>query len=328
MNLNFLCRCCKRRIVKDKRPIFIESAGLHEKAYQMEWMRIRAKAEDYPGFGDDWEYVNETPKVGEIYELYVEKPFDEEIGGTFTNLFEPREMAVNGWGYAEKPEDIYKAAAVLCRFVDVIQADEYSGYIHVEVLNVVPLSELYKVIPEQQSDIPVEVFDDIEDVWTEYEDEHWLCRDWNGQGDVGAGQWLYTDEKGISHEVMTNWWDFDDNTYTLSNIVSKSGAFPFGDRKRYIYYVSPQFRMGWGYMDSLRKNRKHFAFCGQPDGTLSVVLTGDAFRLSKDYPVGIPYTQEQAEEFREKYIDGKKPCVGEDAVIREFVVEYLAKIQV
>ena len=95
---------------------------------------------------------------------------------------------------------------------------------------------------------------------------------------------------------------------------------------RYIYLVSRQFRMGWGYMDSLHKQRQYFAFCGQTDGSLSVVLIDDTFRLGKDYPVGGAYNYKQAEEFRTKYIDGRESCEGENAVIREFVEEYLSGI--
>ena len=37
MDMNFLCKCCKSRVTEDKRPEYIESAGIHEKAYHMEW---------------------------------------------------------------------------------------------------------------------------------------------------------------------------------------------------------------------------------------------------------------------------------------------------
>lgn len=37
-----------------------------------------------------------------------------------------------------------------------------------------------------------ELFGEVEEVWTEYEDEHRLIRTWTGQGDVGEQQFLYT----------------------------------------------------------------------------------------------------------------------------------------
>ena len=81
-------------------------------------------------------------------------------------------------------------------------------------------------------------------------------------------------------------------------------------------------------MDSLHKQRQYFAFCGQTDGSLSVVLIRhrETFRLGKNYPVGGAYNYKQAEEFRTKYIDGRESCEGENAVIREFVEEYLSEI--
>ena len=142
--MNFLCRCCKQRIVKKERPVFIGSAGLHETAYHMEWIRFTEDDTELSAAERKWEFINDTPKVGETHVLRIERPFDEEIGGQFTNIFEPWQMSVDGWEYADSPEDIYKAAAVLCRFVDVIWADDYSGYIHVEIVNVVLLSDLYK----------------------------------------------------------------------------------------------------------------------------------------------------------------------------------------
>lgn len=122
MNLNFLCRCCKSRIIKKKNPEFIESAGLHETAYKMEWIKFKEDNSELPVIEREWENINDIPEVGETYILKIGEPFDEEIGAIFTNLFEPWQMAVNGWDCAESQEDIYKAAAVLCRFVDVIQS--------------------------------------------------------------------------------------------------------------------------------------------------------------------------------------------------------------
>jgi hypothetical protein len=66
-----------------------------------------------------WVHTNQVPVVGEKRILKVTAPFDEEIGDTFTTVFEPWQMFLNGWDSAESPEDIGKACAVFCRFEEV-----------------------------------------------------------------------------------------------------------------------------------------------------------------------------------------------------------------
>ena len=64
-------------------------------------------------------HTDQVPIVGERRIIKVTAPFDEEIGDTFTTVFEPWQMFLNGWDSAESPEDICKACAVLCRFEEV-----------------------------------------------------------------------------------------------------------------------------------------------------------------------------------------------------------------
>ncbi len=305
--MNFICRCCKSRVVKNNfndRFAFVPEAGLHRTAYHMEWVRFR-EGDESPIAEREWEYFDDTPEVGKTCIMRVQKPFDEELGGIFTNIFEPEMMAVNGWSDAEHPEDIHKAAAVLCRFVEVLWSDDFTAFIQVEVLNVVLLADLHRVFPVTVSDRPVELFGDAEEVWTEYEDEHWLLRDWNAQGDVGEQQYLYTDDEGVAHEVLTSWFDFHDDTYTLSNVVSRDNScFIDGDPKRYVRFISERYGFGIGFTDEFHKERMNYAFVRRADGELSSakISCSDWFRIEKDFIEPGADSAEKAQEFREKYI--------------------------
>ena len=170
-----------------------------------------------------WLHTNQVPVVGEKRILKVTAPFDEEIGDTFTTIFEPWQMFLNGWESAESPDDIGKACAVLCRFEEVLCADYFSAIIYATVLKTIPLDQLYKVIPETVTDERFyEEFGDGKEVWTEYEDKHRLYRTWNAQGDVSQMQLIYTDDRGIRHEVLTSWYAMHEDFYYFGNAVNKS----------------------------------------------------------------------------------------------------------
>ena len=164
---------------------------------------------------------NIQPKVGDKRILRVKAPFDEERGSVFTNIYEPWQMFYNGWENAESPADIGKACAVLCRFGEVLWADDFSAFIIVEILNILPLFEIPKLVPETVTDR--RFFEDFgfgDACWTEYEDDHWLYRTWSAQGDVGDGQLIYTDDSGKRHEIMNAYFSFHEASYILGNDVN------------------------------------------------------------------------------------------------------------
>lgn len=51
-----------------------------------------------------------------------------------------------------------------------------------------------------------------------YQDEHLLCRSWAGQ-DMAEMQVIYTDDRGVPHEILNSWEDFHSGSYLLSNYV-------------------------------------------------------------------------------------------------------------
>ena|GEM_PF-931325 len=151
--MNFLCSCCKSRITNDDRNRhLIEGAGIHNIGYDLAWMECAKEELSLPPDKRKWVHTDEVPVVGERRILKVTAPFDEQPGNTFTTVFEPWQMYLNGWDSAESPVDINKACAVLCRFDEVLCLDDFSAIISVTVLKTIPLDLLYKVIPETVTD--------------------------------------------------------------------------------------------------------------------------------------------------------------------------------
>ncbi|MCR5806065.1 MAG: hypothetical protein K6G68_03395 [Oscillospiraceae bacterium] len=223
--MNFLCSCCGHRVAKEdrkERAKFISSAGIHDIGYEPGWMECEPEEMMLPVNERKWFHTDEVPVKGTKRILKVTEPFDENIGDVFTALFQPWQMALNGWDCAGSNDDIARACAVLCRFDEVLWSDDYSAFINVKILNTVPLDELYRVIPENVTGKKFyEEFGIHQSAYTEYEDEHRLYRVWSSQGDVGQIQLIYTDDHGVRHEVMSNWWSMHCNFYYFHNNVNR-----------------------------------------------------------------------------------------------------------
>ena len=219
--MNFKCRGCKEFVRKNSSPLLIPAANIHWTAYHSGWMECSEKDLQKPPAEREWVHTNLVPEVGQTRILQVWQPFDEEPGDLFTQIFEPWQMYLNGWDAAESPEDIGKACAVLCRFADILHQDEFEGLITVEVLNVVPLDDLYKLVPENVTYVRFfENFGQHEELWVEYKDERRLLRTWTAQGDVSELQLIYTDDNGRRHEVLTGWNSFHEDYYYICNNVN------------------------------------------------------------------------------------------------------------
>lgn len=100
--MNFLCRCCKKRIVREtEKPQLNKIAGEHQTAYHMEWAVFDGEEMSRPIEERKWSERNIQPKAGDKRILRVKSPFDEEPGDVFTTLYEPWQMFYNGWDSAE-----------------------------------------------------------------------------------------------------------------------------------------------------------------------------------------------------------------------------------
>ena len=81
------------------------------------------------------------------------------------------------------------------------------------------------------------------------------------------------------------------------------------DGKNYFFRViSNQVRFGCGYR-TLDGRRQYFAWHGYPNGnddffTTSEISESEFNEINKSYPEEICANREQAEEFRNRYVDG------------------------
>lgn len=270
--MNFLCSCCKSRITNDDRNRhLIEGAGIHSIGYDLAWMECAKEELSLPPDKRKWVHTDEVPVVGERRILKVTAPFDEQPGNTFTTVFEPWQMYLNGWDSAESPVDINKACAALCRFDEVLCLDDFSAIISVTVLKTIPLDLLYKVIPETVTDDRFfEEFGGGQKVFTEYEDKHLLYRTWNAQGDVSQMQLIYTDDNEIRHEVLTSRCAMHDDFYYFGNIVNKPLEAETSEG-------TPKYRFLEKEIDNREKSEARIAYLEQKYGIVFPDILKDLY---------------------------------------------------
>ncbi|MBR3327556.1 MAG: hypothetical protein IKG22_09585 [Atopobiaceae bacterium] len=235
--MNFLCPHCKKRITKEEYspPKLIEDAGIHDIGFRTEWVEeldvTQLTLPAHKRKRQWWVCSDQRPVTGERRTLRVEMPFDANVGDEFTTLFEPADMYYNGWEFAN-PEEASRACAVRCCFDGILWSDDFSAFIIVKVLKVVPLERLYAKIPKTVTDYRFfEEFcceygpDSAKYISTEYEDDHWLYRDWADSGGyMYHMQLIYSDDQGIRHEVLTCWsagCHANENLYHFGNMVNK-----------------------------------------------------------------------------------------------------------
>lgn len=215
--LRFKCRTCDQLIEmkKDVKPLF--SNWAYNEC--IEWSDFD---QEVPGITQDkWERSSTTPAQNEKRLVLVRKPFDEQVGNEFWVLFQPALLFFNGWD--ESPEeDICKCAMVRCRFERILEADEFSGWIELSILEVIPLEELISHYNESISTEPI-IYTSKEVPYTDdiFENDKWYVFGWSAQGDVGETRWIYKDSDGKQHLVMENKWGLDEDVLYVGNLVDK-----------------------------------------------------------------------------------------------------------
>ncbi len=195
-NLSFKCRVCKSDFSLDKKT----QDHFADWAYgNAQWSDF---GEDVPDLSEEhWERSSITPSPGEKRTVFIEVPFDESLGSDFWLLFEPALIYFNGPDDA--PDDIDKCAVARCRFDKVLAADAFSAWIRITVLNVIPLSEIYKYYDEAASDDPINELDEFSDyeIYT-FQNDRWLIKLGSAQGDYYRVIWIYKDDNNTQDLVM------------------------------------------------------------------------------------------------------------------------------
>jgi len=219
-SLFFKCSCCNSVVRMEKEgtedlPVWAYYDGI-------EWSDFQ---EDVPDFSEKhWTRSETVPVEGEIRTLHVYKPFDESTGNEFWAMFTPALIHFNGWTEADE-EDINKCAVVRCRLNKILKYNEYEGWVKVLVQKVVLCNDLYRCFEPTVSNNGIDEFEfcgiSKNDMDEDRINDRWLIRFWTGQGDIGEDKWIYTDEKGIKHLVMQDYYDFDHSFLYIGNAVDK-----------------------------------------------------------------------------------------------------------
>ena len=213
-NLHFKCNVCGEA-VKMKKEV---KAPFCDWSYDscIQWSDIQS---DMPTLSEKhWERSTETPVEGEERIVFVQKPFDEKIGNEFWVKFEPALLFLNGWDEYQEDE-IRKCAMVRCRFEKIIASDEFSAWIKISILQVIPLQDIYKHYNESISEEPIDSFKGNWSTDVIFQNDKWLILGWSAQGDCGETRWIYKDENGKRHIVLTLKFGFDEEVLYIGNVV-------------------------------------------------------------------------------------------------------------
>lgn len=217
-NLYFKCRCCKSHIRMDKKVIDDFSGWAYYEG--IEWSDFD---EDVPDLTEEhWERSEILPIENTNRTLFVRKPFDESIGSEFWIYFEPALIHFNGWDDIYE-KDIDKCAIVRCKLTNILKRNEYGAWVVVNVREVISVSELHKYFEPCETEKGIDFFDGIPEKiqHSMFENDKWLVRYWDAQGDCGEIKWIYTDNNGTRHLVMQSYFDFDQSIMYIGNIIRR-----------------------------------------------------------------------------------------------------------
>ena len=155
------------------------------------------------------------PLLNETKAIKVRSPFNFELGDQFWLLFMPPQSYLNGWD--EYPDEIDKSAVVKCQFESVISQNSECAWIHVKVLDVIPLSELCSRFPVKKCNKYLEFIKSMSN-FDVFEYNNWIHYSWNGQSDIGEWGLIRKHESGSYRMVLFCQWGFRDNDVYCGNL--------------------------------------------------------------------------------------------------------------
>ncbi|SFC08848.1 hypothetical protein [Ruminococcus albus] len=213
--MRFKCGCCGAEVKKEPKVPkgFVGWAYCCDDCI-MEWLE---SGEEIPPLdSESWIRRETRPEVGEICDIRVRKPFDEEIGDEFyMQLKSPRDYYTD-----EMTDEVIACGGIIkCRFESVVSRDDYIAWIKVRVLEVFMNDELYKAFDEYEREEPL--VSDFERL--NYDTGKWRgLLLWDGGGDIGEYCDIYTDSDGREHLVLQGFWDYHNEYVYFGNIVSNN----------------------------------------------------------------------------------------------------------
>ena len=217
--VSFRCGCCQSKVeMKTDTPP--EFAGWAYSCERIEWL---AQGAPLPRLDEmHFERLGDTPKISEKHRLRICMAFRQALGSEFYMQYLAPELYLSG---EASGESYRRCAIVKCRLDRVICATQYSAWVDITVLDVIGYGDMHKRFEPKTADCTLEKMCDYPlehaENYIDYDDEGWKEFSWTMQGDVGAGGVICTDEKGVRHLIISQYYDFHNEITYFGNIVSR-----------------------------------------------------------------------------------------------------------
>lgn len=217
--VSFACGCCqsKAEMKTDTPPEF---AGWAYSCERIEWL---ASGAPLPRLDErHFERLDKTPKISEKHRLRVCMAFRQALGSEFYMQYLSPRLYMSG----DASDEIYRSCAIVrCRLDKVITAHAYAAWVEVTVLDVIGYGEMHERFAPQYTDSTLEEFCGYPlkhaENYLEYDENGWKDFNWTMQGDVGTSFLIHTDEQGVRHHIVQQYFDFHDDIAYFGNIVSR-----------------------------------------------------------------------------------------------------------
>lgn len=217
--VSFACGCCqsKAEMKTDTPPEF---AGWAYSCERIEWL---ASGAPLPRLDErHFERLDKTPKISEKHRLRVCMAFRQALGSEFYMQYLAPGLYMSG----DASDEIYRSCAIVrCRLDKVITAHAYAAWVEVTVLDVIGYGEMHERFAPQYTDSTLEEFCGYPlkhaENYLEYDENGWKDFNRTMQGDVGTSFLIHTDEQGVRHHIVQQYFDFHDDIAYFGNIVSR-----------------------------------------------------------------------------------------------------------
>ena len=165
---------------------------------------------------EHWPRSETLPRTGETRIIKVGVTFDEFPGNGFYADYRTADAFFNGH---ETEDQLGNSAIVKCRFDEVLLSDEYSAWIRVTVLQVLPYDKLAELLPTRYINEALEDYIQVDD--TEDIGEKWRIITWSAQGDLGDTIFIFKDSSNVRHMVVRENWCMSKDIVYFGNVMEK-----------------------------------------------------------------------------------------------------------
>ena len=220
--VRFNCSCCLQ--MTDMKTAVPQ--GYADWAYSCERIEWLAPSAALPQLDEQkFERLSETPRKNEKHRLRVCMSFKQALGSEFNMQYLSPKLYLSG----DASDEIYRSCAIVkCRLDSVITSTAYAAWVSVTVLDVIGFAQLHEKFAVQYTDSKLEEFCgyplDHAENYMNYDENGWKDFNWTMQGDVGTSFLIHTDEQGVRHHIIQQYFDFHDDITYFGNIVSRQEA--------------------------------------------------------------------------------------------------------